>query len=188
MMTNKAVTERWSYAEFARLPDDGNRYEVISGDLHMTPAPRPLHQVAVTELAAQMSGFARAHDLGWVLSGPIDILFAEGDYLEPDLIFIRRERAGIISDRGIEAAPDLVVEVLSGSTAERDRGIKRERYTYFGVPTYWIVDPEARKIEIYGLAEGKAEPEIVRDTLVWRPVPGGPELEIRVAEVLRGFE
>lgn len=187
-MTSKALTERWTYTEFARLPADGNRYEVISGELHMTPAPRPLHQVIIMRLVALMGGFVEAHDLGWVLPGPIDVLFAEGDYLEPDLIFIRRERGGIISDRGIEAAPDLVVEVLSGSTAERDRGIKRERYMYFGVPTYWIVDPEAREIEVYRLAEGKAEPEIVGDLLAWRAVPGGPELEIRLAEVLRGFE
>ncbi|CAN5218385.1 hypothetical protein BH20GEM2_BH20GEM2_16740 [soil metagenome] len=161
---------------------------MVGGRLHTTAVPPPLHQLVVIRLAAATAEFVRANHFCWVVLGPIDVLFAVGDYLVPDLIFIRRERGGIISDRGIEAAPDLVVEVLSRSTAERDRGIKRERYMYFGVPTYWIVDPEAGEIEVYRLAEGKAEPEIVRDVLSWRPVPGEPELEIRLAEVLRGFE
>ena len=180
---------RWSYAEFARLPsDDGNRYEVIAGELHVTPSPRPLHQIVVTELAVRLRAFSSRHGLGQVLVGPIDVLFAEGDYLAPDLVFVRRERVGIISDRGLEAAPDLVVEVLSDSTAARDRGIKRERYAHYGVSGYWVVDPDRQRIEVCRPQDGPEHPEVVDDTLVWRPVPGGPELEISVPDALRGFE
>lgn len=187
-MATRPARSGWTYAEFARLPDDGNRYEVIAGEVHMTPAPRPLHQRAVVVLARLLEDFAGRHDLGWVLTGPIDVLLAEGDYLEPDLVFVRRERKEIISDRGIEAAPDLVVEVVSGSTAERDRGAKRERYALFGVPQYWVVDPVARQIEVYRMLVDPERPEIVRDTLAWRLHPTAPELTISVPEVLKGFE
>lgn len=187
-MTTQLETGRWTYDEFARLPDDGNRYEIIDGELEMTPAPRSIHQKVATELGVLLSNFVKQHDLGWVLMGPIDVLFAEGDYLEPDLVFVRRERGGIISDRGIEGAPDLVVEVLSGFTASRDRGIKRERYAWFGVTEYWVADPDDKQIEVFRMMRDPLNAEVVRDTLLWRPWPGAPEMEINVAEALRGFE
>ena len=187
MATNPAV-RRWTYEEFRRLPDDGNRYEVIAGELYLTPAPRAVHQEIVGYLSEVLRPFVRKHGLGRVLPGPIDVLFAEGDYLEPDLVFVRHDRREIVTDRGIEAAPDLVIEVLSTSTAARDRGIKRERYALFGVPEYWIVDADARQIEIHRNQEPPRLPQVVRDTLAWRPVPGGPVLEIDVQEVLRGLD
>ncbi len=187
-MATQPARSVWTYAEFARLPDDGNRYEVIAGEVHMTPAPRPLHQRAVISLSSLLEGFAREHDLGWVLPGPIDVLFAEGDYFEPDLVFVRRERKEIISDRGVEGPPDLVVEVLSGSTAARDRGIKRERYALFGVAHYWAVDVEERRIEVYRMLEDPERPRVVTDYFAWRLHPQAPELTISVSEVLKGFE
>ncbi|MFW6078787.1 MAG: Uma2 family endonuclease [Gemmatimonadota bacterium] len=207
---DRGPRRRWSYAEFARLPsDDGNRYEVIAGELHVTPSPRPLHQTIVARLDRLLGGFVERHGLGWVAPGPIDVLFAEGDYLAPDLVFVRRERMGIVSERGLERAPDLVVEVLSGSTAGRDRGIKRERYARYGVPEYWVVDPKARRIEVCRQGEGpdrsKADsdhtaagdgrtagylegPDIVEDVLTWRPGPDGPELEIPVPHLMRSID
>lgn len=188
-MATRPQQTGWSYSEFARLPsDDGNRYEVIGGELYVTPAPRTPHQIAITRLIRFLHGFVDQHNLGWVLPGPVDVLFAEGDYLEPDLVFVRRERRGIISDRGIEAAPDLVVEVASPSTADRDRGIKRERYAFFGVPEYWILDPDAKQIEVYRLQRDPTQPIIATDTVSWTPFPGGPALTIAVPDVLRGFE
>jgi Uma2 family endonuclease len=183
MATNPA-RRGWSYAEFARLPDDGNRYEIIDGEVHVTPAPRSQHQQIIATLTALMLNFAWEHDLGWVLTGPINVFFGPGDYLEPDLIFVRHERAGIISERGVEAAPDLVVEVLSDSTAFRDRGIKRERYAHFGVAEYWIVDERNRRVEVFRIAE---PPVIVTDELTWQPIPAGPELRMSVSRLLRGF-
>jgi Uma2 family endonuclease len=186
-MTTRPTTGGWTYDEFARLPSDGNRYEVIAGELYVTPAPRPAHQLDLARLSFELQGFVREHDLGWVLPAPIDVLFAEGDYLEQDLVFVRKERRGIISDRGVEAAPDLVVEVLSESTAERDRGTKRGRYAHFGVPEYWIVDGTAKCIEVHRLSEAWNRPTLATERLVWRPVTGGPTLELRVADVLAGF-
>src|SRR5262245_57904670 len=117
-MSQHPTPTRWTYDEFAKLPEgDGNRYEIIAGQLYVTPAPAMRHQRVVTDLVFVLQSYVRQHRLGRVYVGPVDVLFAEGDYLEPDLIFISSERREIESARGVEAAPDLVVEVLSPSTA-----------------------------------------------------------------------
>lgn len=185
-MATQSVARNWTYEEFAALPDDGNRYEVIAGEVYMTPAPGTAHQRVAFRLGFLIESFLQQHELGgWVVASPVDVLFAEGDYLEPDLVYVRRERMGIVKKRGIEAAPDLVVEVISESTADRDRGIKRERYAHFGVPHYWVVDLEARQIEVYRMLVDPLRPEIVRDTLEWQPIPGGPVLRIDVQQTLQ---
>jgi Uma2 family endonuclease len=173
----------WSYAEFARLPDDGNRYEVIDGELHVTPAPRPVHQDVVGRIVEMVRPHVRKHALGKLYPGPVDVLLGEGDYLQPDLAFVRRERAECVSDRGIEGPPDLVLEVVSRSTAMRDRGVKRERYAASGVPEYWIVDADARRVEVYRLQEDPDHPTVVRDRIRWTPAEGGPVLELELAEL-----
>jgi Uma2 family endonuclease len=186
-MSTQPAVRRWTYEEFARLPNDGNRYEVIGGELFVTPAPAPLHQKVLTRLIAALDSFAEAHGLGEVFA-PIDVLFGEGDYLEPDLIFISRDRLGIVSDRAAEAAPNLVVEILSPATAMRDRGIKRERYARFGVREYWIVDIQRSRIERYFLLDEPDLPaEQASDTLDWQPVADGPVLTLNVPELLRDF-
>src|ERR1041384_2899629 len=116
-MSTQPAVRRWTYDEFARLPNDGNRYEVIGGELFVTPAPTPRHQKVLTRLITALDPFAEAHGLGEVFA-PIDVLFGEGEYLEPDLVFVSRDRMGIVSDRAAEAAPDLVVEILSPTTAQ----------------------------------------------------------------------
>jgi Uma2 family endonuclease len=186
-MSTQPAVRRWTYEEFARLPNDGNRYEVIGGELFVTPAPTPLHQKVLTRLITALDSFAEAHGLGEVFA-PIDVLFGEGDYLEPDLVFVSRDRMGIVSDRAAEAAPDLVVEILSPTTALRDRGIKRERYARFGVSEYWIVDVQRCRIERYMLQDDPDRPaEQAEDTLDWQPVAGGPVLTLNVPELLRDF-
>jgi Uma2 family endonuclease len=188
MATQLAAARRWTYEEFAQLPDDGNRYEVIGGELYVTPSPRLLHQRVVSRLDRAMGPFVEEHQLGEVIVGPFDVLFGEDNYMAPDLLFVRAERHQVVSERGVEDAPDLVIEVLSPGTAKRDRGIKRDRYAHFGVPEYWIVDPVARKIEIHRLREGIEQPvEITGASLDWQPVPGGPKLTLDVAHLFRDF-
>jgi Uma2 family endonuclease len=182
MSTQPAVRE-WTYAEFACLPDDGNRYEVIAGELEVTPSPRPKHQDLIGGLAELLRPFVRRHRLGKIYPGPIDVLFAEGDYLVPDLVFVRREQLGTVTDRGVESAPDLVVEVLSPSTAARDRTVKRERYAHYGVPEYWIIDLGRRRVEVYRLREGQDRATVVTDRLSWQPVANGPVLELNLADL-----
>ncbi len=150
---------RWTYSEFARLPSEGGtRHEIVAGELVVTPAPSPRHQRIVRRLVVLLDEFVQTHDLGEVFPGPVDVLLAEGDYLEPDVLFVRRNRLPIVTDRGIEGPPDFVVEVASPSTSDRDRGAKVERYRLFGVPEYWIVDPDAHSIDVWYLAEGALQP------------------------------
>jgi len=187
-MATRPKLTGWTYSEYARLPSDGNRYEVIAGELHVTPAPGTPHQLVSQRLNRLIDDFVERHELGWVLTAPVVVLLAEGEYVQPDLVFVRRERVGIISERGIEAAPDLVVEIVSESTAVTDRGPKLRQYTRFGVPVYWIVDPAERRVEEYRLLHDAARPIVHSTSLTWTPVPDGPTLSIEVPPLFSGFE
>ena len=170
-MEAKSTRHRWTYSEYASLPlpseAGGTRYEVIDGELFVNPAPGRGHQEVVGHLFWLMYGFAREH------------------YLEPDILFVRSGRSEMVTDRGVEGPPDLVVEVLSPSTASRDRGIKLERYKLYGVAEYWVVDPDERTVEVWNLEENTTEPRVfgAADTLRWTHGPAGPTLEIAVAEL-----
>lgn len=177
----------WTYEEYMKLPVENTRYEVIAGELYITPTPPTLHQRALQDLLMPMFGWAdEEHHLGVLFPGPLDVLFGEGDFIEPDGLFVRRDRVDIIKDHGIEGVPDLIIECVAPDTAERDRGLKRDRYEYFGVPEYWILDPGARTLEIHRhVVRGYAPPEIVRDRWAWQPIPGGPALELSLPKVLK---
>ncbi|HKZ87130.1 MAG TPA: Uma2 family endonuclease [Anaerolineae bacterium] len=140
---------QWTYEDWLRLPDDGFRYEVLNGVLHMTPPPTILHQNTVTYLSARMRSYADSHDLGLVLASPVGVrLPGQPVPVQPDILFIRKERRDLIGEDTIEGAPDLVVEVLSPSNWPYDRGETFEAYRKGGVPEYWIVDYRARTIEV----------------------------------------
>lgn len=177
---------RWTWAEYARLPSEGRtRHEIIDDDLVMTPAPSRRHQRISIHLSTAVHTFVRAHHLGEVYHAPFDVLFADGDFVQPDLVFVRRDRLDVLSERGVEGAPDLVVEIASPSTAQRDRGIKLDRYRLYGVDEYWVVDPESRTVEVWKLGAGAGEPTVVGPggDLVWSP-PGAPAgLALDLAEL-----
>lgn len=176
---------RWGYAEFARIPGDRNRNEVIAGEIFASPRPSPQHQRALMRILTRICGFVEEHALGEVFIGPIDVLFGDEDFIEPDAVFVRRERSGIISDRGIEAAPDLIIEVVSPATSHQDRVIKRDRYAYFGVPEYWLIDYEADEVLVYRLLQDPLRPTVFRDAFKWQPNPGGPALILSVPDLTR---
>ncbi len=142
-----------TYKEYEALPADGRRYEIHDGELSVTPAPSPQHQRIIGNLYTILRQHIEARGLGEVLLSPIDCILAETTIVQPDLIYLDPTRLSLISGRGIEGAPTLVVEVLSPSTTLTDRSTKRQLYRRYGVPYYWIVDPEARTIEVYSLAE-----------------------------------
>jgi Uma2 family endonuclease len=149
----------WTYDDTARLPDDGNRYEVIRGVLYVTPAPNYKHQFVIMNLAASFHEFLAERELGVVLPAPFDILLPReiASPVEPDLVVFR---SGNVPDWGAKSfagVPDLVVEVLSPSTRSRDRRIKLRAYEEAGVPEYWLVDPDLRSILVYG-REGHESP------------------------------
>jgi Uma2 family endonuclease len=180
-----AAVLRWAYEELPEFPeDDGCRYEYIAGELVVTRLSSPWHSKVLVRLAALLHHFAEGHRLGLVYIGPIDILFAIGDFIAPDLVFIRSARLGIVSERSIEAPPDLVVEVVHEVTEHRDRGIKRERYAMYGVPEYWIVDPWKRRRDVHDFQAGTTR-VLTTGVLDWRPVPEGPSLTIELADLFR---
>lgn len=143
-----------TYEEYSALPE-GTPCQLIGGEFVMSPAPTPYHQIISDNLHHLLGQFVRAHRLGRVIAAPIDVLFTEYDVYQPDLIFIATDRLSTIGDRRIEGAPDLVVEILSPSTAAYDLWDKRLVYEASGVREYWIVDPSRRMIEIYRNVDGR---------------------------------
>ena len=141
-----------TYRDYEALPADGRRYELHDGELSVTPAPAPRHQQVSGNLFTALRGQVEARGLGTVLYSPIDLILSDTSVVQPDLLYLRPEQLPTITGRGIEAPPALVVEILSPSTIQIDRGVKLQLYARHGVPHYWIVDPEARRIEAYALS------------------------------------
>jgi Uma2 family endonuclease len=144
-----AVRVVLTYADYVTLPNDGKRYEIHDGELSVTPAPGRRHQRVVMRLTSMLDAYVTAHDLGEVDIAPFDIVLSEPSIVQPDIVFVAKERAAGFSNRGFEGAPTLMVEVLSPSTAQIDRNTKLQLYARHGVPAYWIVDPDRRSIEVY---------------------------------------
>ncbi|MBI4610413.1 MAG: Uma2 family endonuclease [Candidatus Rokubacteria bacterium] len=143
-----------TYKDYEALPADGRRYEVHEGELSMTPAPSPKHQQVARNLSLVLHQHAKTHGLGEVLFSPIDCILSDITIVQPDIVYLETGRLSAISARGIEGPPTLVIEILSPSTAQIDRGAKFQLYARHGVPYYWIVDLEARSIEAYSLSGG----------------------------------
>lgn len=179
-MTVTGAHPEWTYSEYARLPDDGNRYEVIDGEVCMTPAPGPRHQRVAAELFFVLREYVRQQGLGEML-WDVDLLFVSGQYLRPDMLFVPREAAAGVTDRGMEATPGLVVEVLSPHSSHIDRVLKPRRYRDFGVVEYWVVDPVGRAIEVHRSSAEQAE--IFRDVLVWMPAHASEPLRVDVIAI-----
>lgn len=152
------LTPLYDLRDYELLPDDGKRYEIIAGDIYMTPAPSVVHQIISRNLQLILMLWAREGAEGGhgeVLNAPVDVELGPHDIVQPDLIFVSQARRSIITTRRIVGAPDLVVEILSGSTADRDRDIKLRAYDRVGVREYWLVDPEAKTVTVYGRVEGE---------------------------------
>lgn len=182
-MSTQELRYDWTYSDYARLPDDGNRYEVIDGELLVTPSPSPLHQRVAFRLAAVLDRFVDRHGLGLVIPD-VDLLFQTGQFLRPDLLVVPESGRAGITNRGIETPPQLVVEILSPTSGSIDRVKKPSRYGDFGIPEYWVLDPEERCAWVWRFAAGATEPERVEGELLWE-VEGAPEpLVIELAEVL----
>jgi Uma2 family endonuclease len=144
-----------TYRDYAALPDDGRRYELHEGELSVTRAPGTRHQRVSGALFSLLKGHVTAHGLGEVLYAPVDVILADSTIVQPDLVYVDPTRAHRVSARGIEGPPTLAIEILSPSTTSIDQVIKHRLYRRFGVPHYWIVDPETRTIEAYALVEGE---------------------------------
>ena len=136
---------------------EGERYELINGVLIMVGSPNFAHQRSSVKLVVRMETFADERDLGWVVSAPFDVLLSDTDVVQPDILFVSKERAEIITPANARGAPDLVVEILSPSTSSRDWREKFDLYAKHGVKEYWIIDPINRIIWLMLLRRGVLE-------------------------------
>ena len=165
-----------------RLPDDGNRYEVVHGELLVTPAPRALHQEVVGRLYEGLRGYLRGHPVGHAFASPADIRWDRTTGVQPDLFVVPLSAARTMDWRAMRDLL-LVIEVVSPSTARADRFPKRRRYQEAGVPCYWIVDPDRRSIEVW--TPTAIAPVIEQLRARWTPEGTTEAFEVDVEELFR---
>ncbi len=143
---------KFTYADYLNAPED-KRYELLDGDLVALSSPEELHQSVSIWLGAKLVQFAVENRLGRIYHAPFDVVLSDMDVVQPDLIFVSNERTDIITSANIQGAPDLVVEILSPSTAARDKTFKRSLYARHGIAEYWMVDLTEKTITILRLGE-----------------------------------
>jgi Uma2 family endonuclease len=169
-------TKRWTLDEVHSLPDDGNKYELVHGELFVTPPPSDDHETILALLTRALDPYVAANGLGMVYR-PRAVVRFEGSEVEPDLM-VRARRPKLSKDWDEAPTPILVVEVLSGSTRRRDQVQKRAFYLEVGVAEYWIVDPERREIRV--VRRGEDDVVATRE-LTWSPAGTRAPLVLGVA-------
>ena len=172
---------KFTYRDYLLLPE-GDRRELIEGDFYVVPGPSIWHQTIVANLGIALRGFVKRNRLGAVLWAPTDVVLSPESVVQPDILFISNERRDIITEANVSGAPDLVVEILSPSTAERDRELKLTLYARYGVREYWIVDPEDSSVEVMVLEEAGVG-SVQRYTSGRMESPLLPGLEVALDEV-----
>jgi Uma2 family endonuclease len=192
-MSRMAGTERTTpsrsdvkltYDDFLLFPDDGKRHELIDGEHYVTPSPNIRHQRILGKVYMAIGHYLQEHPIGEVFFAPLDVVISNFDVVEPDLIYMSRERAAqVLVPEHVRGVPELVVEVASRGTRRRDETIKRDLYQRAGVTEYWIVDPRHDVVRVYRHAgDGFGRPRELRrdagDTLTTMLLPG---LEISLA-------
>ena len=148
-MISLPASLKFTYEEYLTFPEDGKRHELIAGDHYVTPAPLTKHQRIVAALHRIIGPFVHECALGTVLCAPVDVLLSQVDVVQPDFLFISTARSSIITERHIQGAPDLVVEILSDSTRNNDEGIKHTLYERAQVQEYWIIDPRSETVKVF---------------------------------------
>lgn len=138
---------RLTYEDYCRIPD-GRRYELVEGSLRMTPSPGVFHQKVSGRIEKALRQWVEERDLGEVYYAPLDVVLSEYNVVQPDILFVAKDRLGIIKETHIRGAPDLVVEIFSPGNSDWDRIVKRRLYSRHGVREMWLVDLEARSIEV----------------------------------------
>lgn len=166
------------------LPDDGNRYEVVHGELLVTPAPRALHQLVVQRLAMALGLYLATHRIGQLFASPADISWGPDILVQPDLFVVDLTEARTLDWSRMRRLL-LAIEVLSPTTARADRFTKRRLYQDVDVGTYWIVDADAQQAEVW--TPDLAFPAIEGDRLIWRPAEAPAPFVIQLAELFRAI-
>jgi Uma2 family endonuclease len=173
----------WTVQRVLALPDDGNRYEVVDGELLVTPSPTFYHQDTVLALVWRLKPFVSASGAGYLSISPADLELDERTLVQPDL-FVFELPGGRRPERWKDITTILLaIEVLSPSTARADRHVKRRRYQLHGIAEYWIVDLDSRLVERWRPEDER--PEILHETILWEPGVVRPGLTIDLQELFR---
>ena len=152
MASTATEKRKFTYEDYLKTPDD-ERYELIGGELLMTPSPITNHQRISRKIEFLLEKFVTENELGEIFYAPYDVYFDDENVVQPDILFISKDRLNIIGDKNLQGAPDLVIEILSESNAYRDLIQKKKLYARFGVKEYWIVVPEEKTIDIHILKD-----------------------------------
>ncbi|MBI4564929.1 MAG: Uma2 family endonuclease [Planctomycetes bacterium] len=178
-MVQLKAKPRKTVDDYMKLPE-GTRAELIEGEILMSPSPRRRHQDAAINLSGILRDFVRSKRLGKVYAAPFDVHLPSGDVVQPDVIYVSNANRSILQD-WIRGTPDLLIEILSPDSIERDRMVKRDLYARNGVKEYWIVDPESQTVEVLALAQATYAPAgyFERNDAVTSPLLSGLELPLR---------
>ena len=179
-MATAQTAVKLTYEDYCAAPAD-ERYELVDGELIMVPAPNIKHQDVQFRLALQLGKWIVEHRLGRAFNPPCDVVLSDHDTVQPDFMFISREREHLLSgSQNVQGAPDLVVEILSPSTADQDRGEKLALYGKHGVTEYWLVDPIAETVSIHRQRGGVLAPARTfgRKETLRSPLLAGLELRL----------
>ena len=149
-MSNERASVKYTYEDLQTFPEgDGKRYEIIDGELFVSPSPMNKHQLVLSNLHGLLWGFLQENPIGNVRFAPFDVVLSEVNVVVPDLLFLSNARLHRLTRKNVKGAPDLVVEVLSKSTRRTDETRKRKLYESVDVLEYWIVDPELETVKVY---------------------------------------
>jgi Uma2 family endonuclease len=150
----ESTSTKLTYEDFLLLPDDGRRHEIIDGEHFVSPSPVTKHQAIVMRLSSALHSFLRKNPIGKVFPAPLDVVLSDTDIVEPDILYVSNDRSHIITEKNIQGAPDLVIEILSDATRKTDEIIKRKLYERFGVGEYWLIDPLLETVKVFRRSEG----------------------------------
>lgn len=150
MTTTIEEKKKYTYEDYLQTPDD-ERYELIEAELIMNPSPITYHQWISRKIESELEKFVEEKKLGFVFDAPLDVYFDDTNLLQPDILFIAKNRLDIIGEKNIQGAPDIIIEILSEATAYRDLVKKKKIYAKFGVKEYWIIDPVEKTVDLYTL-------------------------------------
>lgn len=170
---------RLTYDDVLLFPDDGLRHEIIDGEHYVTASPNTRHQVLLGRLHFEIETYLRQHPgIGRVFLSPLDVVLTMWDVVEPDLLFVASDRANILTEKNVQGAPSLVVEIISSSTRKTDEQIKRRLFERGGVDEYWLVDPDFDLVTVFSRSDGGTLPKTAElrrdrsDRLTTRQLPG----------------
>ena len=172
-------------AEYRNLPETGPRYQLIEGDLYMSPAPNRFHQDISRNLVVILANYLAANPIGILYDAPFDVYLSETDVFQPDLLIVLNKNRGILTEAGAEGPPDFVVEILSPKTRQLDLVNKKRIYARAGIKELWIIDPNEQDVTVYRFDQDTTDPVAKLSGEEETSSPLLPGLQIALQEIFR---